>query len=80
MRPHCQERASGAVGYDVDELWRTFYGRHVLDGLGFAKRRKVLDGAEFDKVKDEFQKIKLTLPEAVEPTTTEKYFAADVVP
>ncbi len=62
-------------GFEVDELSRTYYGRQVLDGLGFTKRRKVLDRAEFDKVKDEFQKIKLTLPEAVEPTTTEKYFA-----
>jgi hypothetical protein len=67
-------------GFEVDELSRTYYGRQVLDGLGFTKRRKVLDRAEFDKVKDEFQKIKLTLPEAVEPTTTEKYFALDVAP
>jgi ribosomal protein L13E len=67
-------------GFEVDELSRTYYGRQVLDGLGFTKRRRVLDRAEFDKVKDEFQKIKLTLPEAVEPTTTEKYFALDVAP
>jgi hypothetical protein len=73
-------RTAGGAGFDVDELSRTFYGRQVLDGLGFTKRRKILDRAEFDKVKDEFQKIKLTLPEAVEPTTTEKYFAADVAP
>jgi hypothetical protein len=73
-------RGSGGAGFDVDELSRTFYGRQVLDGLGFTKRRKVLDRGEFDKVKDEFQKIKLTLPEAVEPTTTEKYFALDVAP
>jgi len=72
-------RAAG-VGYDVDELSRTYYGRQVLDGLGFTKRRKILDQSEFDKLKTEFQKIKLTLPEAVEPTTTEKYFAQDVAP
>jgi hypothetical protein len=72
-------RSSG-VGYDVDELSRTFYGRQVLDGLGFTKRRKILDQDEFDKVKTEFQKIKLALPEAVEPTTTEKFFALDVAP
>ncbi len=67
-------------GFEVDDLAHTYYGRQVLDGLGFNKRRKVLDRAEFDKVKDEFQKIKVTLPEAVEPTTTEKYFALDVAP
>lgn len=73
-------RSAGGAGFDVDELSRTFYGRRVLDGLGFTKRRKTLDKTEFEKVKAEFQKIKLTLPEAVEPTTTEKYFALDVAP
>lgn len=73
-------RGSGGAGFDVDELSRTFYGRQVLDGLGFTKRRKVLDRAEFDKVRAEFAKIKLQLPEAVEPTTTEKFFALDDAP
>jgi hypothetical protein len=73
-------RSAGGAGYDVDELSRTYYGRQVLGGLGFTKRRKVLDKNEFDQVKAEFQKIKLALPEAVEPTTTEKYFALDVAP
>ena len=73
-------RTSGGAGYDVDELSRTFYGRKILDGLGFTKRRKTLNQSEFDSLKLEFQKIKLTLPEAVEPTTTEKFFAQDVAP
>jgi hypothetical protein len=73
-------RTSGGAGFDVDDLSRTYYGRQVLDGLGFTKRRKMLDKAEFERVKAEFQKIKLSLPEAVEPTTTEKYFALDVAP
>lgn len=73
-------RTSGGAGFDVNELTRTFYGRQVLDGLGFSKRRHVLDRKEFDQVQAEFQKIKLTLPEAVEPTTTEKYFAQEVAP
>jgi hypothetical protein len=72
-------RTAGA-GYDVDELSRTFYGRQVLDGLGFTKRRKILDQTEFDQVRAEFQKIKVTLPEAVEPTATEKYFAQETAP
>jgi hypothetical protein len=73
-------RASGGAGFDVEDLSRTFYGRQVLEGLGFAKRRRILDRTEFEKVKEEFQKIKLTLPEAVEPTTTEKYFAQETAP
>jgi hypothetical protein len=73
-------RSSAGAGFDVDELSRTFYGRQVLDGLGFTKHRKILDQTEFDKVKVEFQKSKLTIPEAVEPTATEKYFALDVAP
>lgn len=73
-------RTSGGAGFDVDELSRTYYGRQILGGLGFTKRRKVLDRTEFDQLKAEFAKIKLAIPEAVEPTTTEKYFTADVAP
>lgn len=73
-------RTSGGAGFDVDELSRSFYGRQILNGLGFTKRRKTLDKKEFDQVKGEFQKIKLNLPEAVEPTATEKYFALDLAP
>lgn len=73
-------RSSGGAGFNIDELSRTFYGRQVLAGLGFTKQRHILDRKEFDKVKAEFQKIKLTLPEAVEPTTTEKYFAQETAP
>jgi len=36
--------------------------------------------ANSDKVKGEFQKIKLTLPKPSSRTTTEKYFALDVAP
>ena len=73
-------RSAGGAGFDVDDLSSTYYGRQVLGGLGFTKRRKVLDKNEFDQVKAEFAKIKLALPEAVEPTTTEKYFALDIAP
>jgi hypothetical protein len=73
-------RTSGGAGFDVEDLSRTFYGRQVLEGLGYTKRRRVLDRTEFDQVKAEFQKIKLSLPEAVEPTTTEKYFAQETAP
>jgi hypothetical protein len=73
-------RSAGGAGFDVDELSRTFYGRQVLDGLGFTKRRRILDKTEFEQVRAEFQKINLVLPEAVEPTTTEKYFAQETAP
>src|SRR5476649_817591 len=31
-------RTSGGAGFDLDELSRTYYGRQILDGLGFNKR------------------------------------------
>ena len=39
--------------------------------------RRVLEKAEYERVRAEFKKIKLDLPEAVEPTTTERFFAGD---
>jgi len=67
-------RSSG-LRYDAAELAETFYGRQVMEALGFGPRRKVLDRAEYDKLRAEFAKIKLTLPEAIEPTITERFFA-----
>lgn len=69
-------RSSG-LRYDTSELADTFYGRQVMEGLGFGKRRRVLERAEYERVRAEFKKIKLDLPEAVEPTTTERFFAGD---
>lgn len=69
-------RSSG-VGYNVTELAAAFYGRQVLDGMGIGKRRVVLDKAEYDRLKVEFIRIKLTLPEAVDPTFTERFFAGE---
>jgi hypothetical protein len=68
---------SKKLGYDVSELARTFYGRQVLDGMGFSRTKHVLDSDEFLKLQAEFQKVKLTLPEAIEPTYTEKFFAGE---
>ncbi|MBN9120564.1 MAG: hypothetical protein J0I06_15665 [Planctomycetes bacterium] len=73
-------RSSGGAGFYIEELSKTHYGRQILGGLGFSKQKKVLDKDELEKVKAEFAKIKLALPEAVEPTTTEKYFAQDTAP
>lgn len=73
-------RSSGGAGFYVEELTKTHYGRHILSALGFGKQKRVLDKDEFEKVKAEFAKIKLALPEAVEPTTTEKYFAQETAP
>jgi hypothetical protein len=73
-------RSSGGAGFYIEELAKTHYGRQILAGLGFGKQKRVLDKDEFEKVKGEFAKIKLALPEAVEPTATEKYFAQDVAP
>lgn len=70
-------KASG-LRYHVTELGNSFYGRKVLTALGFSKQRYSLTKEEFERVHLEFQKIKLSLPEAVEPTTTEKFFSGEL--
>jgi hypothetical protein len=65
----------GNLRIDVGEPAATFFGRQILEGVGLGARRRVVDRQEFEKIKAECAKIKLTLPEAVEPTTTEKFFA-----
>jgi hypothetical protein len=73
-------RSSGGAGFYIEELTKTHYGAQILRALGFGKQKKVLDKDDFEKVKAEFAKIKLALPEAVEPTATEKYFAQETAP
>ncbi len=69
-------RRGGRSGarYDISELAATFYGRKILAGLKFTKRRRVLDAKEFEELKVACARIKLTLPETIELTTTEKFF------
>ena len=62
------------LGYDVGDLAQTFYGKQLLDSVGL-KRQRVLDGDELAKLMAACDKIKLKLPEAVEPTTTERFFS-----
>jgi len=59
--------------YDVADLAKTFFGKALLGEAGLA-RQKVLDADELAKLKAACTKIKLTLPESVEPTTTEIFF------
>lgn len=68
----------GKMGFDLSELQATFYGRQILAGLQLSTRR-VVDKTEFETVKAAFAAIKLTLPETIEPTRTERYFVDDVV-
>lgn len=68
------KRGGSKLRIDCGELAATFYGRQVMTGLGIAKRRTILDRGEYDQVAAEFAKIKLTLPELIEPTTTERFF------
>ena len=70
-------KASG-LKYEVGHLASTFYGRKILDGLGFGKRRTSLNKDEFARVVEACARIKLTLPETVEPTTTERFFAGEL--
>ena len=65
--------------YDVGDLSKTFYGAQLLKAAGL-ERQKILDGDEMDKLKAECAKVKLTLPESVEPTTTERFFDETLAP
>ncbi len=72
----------GGAGYDLSELLATFYGKQIVAGLKDGKgkpykgsRRRIVDKSEFETIKAAFAKIKLTLPEAIEPTKTELFFA-----
>ena len=60
--------------FDVSTLAATFFGKQILNGLEMGRRRS-LNQEELDLLKAECAKLKLTLPEIIEPTTTERYFA-----
>ena len=68
-------KKSGAkkLRYDVADLAKTFYGKALLAESGLS-RQKVLDGDELGKLEAACAKIKLTLPQTVEPTATELFF------
>jgi hypothetical protein len=59
--------------YDVADLAKTYFGKALLDEVGLA-RQKVLDKDELGKLEAACAKIKLTLPQTIEPTTTELFF------
>lgn len=59
--------------YDVGDLANTFFGKALLTEAGLA-RQKVLDKEELERLQAACAKVKLTLPESVEPTTTELFF------
>lgn len=60
--------------YDISELSATYYGKQILTSLKLKTIRKAVDKDELAAITDALGKAKLTLPEAVEPTTTEKFF------
>jgi hypothetical protein len=59
--------------YDVADLAKTFFGKVLLTDAGLS-RQKVLDKDELEKLQGACAKVKLVLPESVEPTTTEAFF------
>ena len=59
--------------YDVADLANTFFGKALLADAGLA-RQKVLDKDELARLQAACAKVKLTLPETTEPTTTEAFF------
>ena len=69
---------SGGARYDISDLSATYYGRKILDGLSHDRRRRSLTPEEFTELEKGCAKIKLKLPESVEPTTTELFFDAPV--
>lgn len=62
--------------YDATELARTFYGKRLLKSLDL-QRRRILEADELAAVRAACAKLKLDLPEDIEPTTTERYFAEE---
>jgi hypothetical protein len=62
--------------YDISDLAATFYGKQLIKSAGL-DRQKVLDKDELEKLNEACAKVKLVLPETVEPTTTERFFAND---
>ena len=60
--------------FDVSSLAATFFGKQILRGLEMGRRR-TLDDKELEVLKAECAKLKLTLPEIIEPTTTERFFS-----
>ncbi len=69
-----QKGGSGGLRFSISNLKATFYGRQILNGLGFNNRRSVVTKEELATIKAALTRIKLTLPETVERTTTEKFF------
>lgn len=61
--------------YDITSLLHSYFGKKILHGLGM-QRRRVATKDELDSIRTACAKIKLTLPEVIEPTTTEQFFAA----
>jgi hypothetical protein len=66
---------SSGLRYDIGGLGSTWYGRRILDGLGFNRRRTSATKEEFATIVAACARIKLKLPQSVEPTTTERFFA-----
>ncbi len=59
--------------YDLSEIKQTFYGKLVLEALGFGNR-SVLDKSEYDIFSSKVNEMGFELPEEVSPTTAELYF------
>ena len=59
--------------YDITGLSATYYGKRILRQIDLGRRR-VVDSAELEVLRKACRKIKMDLPEVVEPTTTERYF------
>jgi hypothetical protein len=68
---------SGGLRYDVTGLQASWYGRRLLESIGFGKRRSSMTKDEFATLVQACARIGLTLPETVSPTTTERFFSGE---
>lgn len=71
---------STGLRYDVGSLAATHYGKKILDSLGHRIHRTQVDKEAYEAIRAACARLKLTLPETVEPTTTERFFASKETP
>ncbi|MHA2503339.1 MAG: hypothetical protein ACXAE3_10765 [Candidatus Kariarchaeaceae archaeon] len=60
--------------YHVRDLRGTYFGKMIFQELESLGNKWALSETDYNKVKLACKQLKLSLPEVIEPTTTEKFF------
>lgn len=63
--------------YQVRQLKSTYFGKMIFQELEELESKSSLKEIEYNKVKLVCKKLNLSLPEVIEPTTTELFFGDD---